>query len=67
MSTVKNKIDKVLFDDLKDECSKFIKLVNQLNVENLTEDQEEEILGEMFASLTHLNVYSGLLKRQIEL
>lgn len=66
MSTVKNKKDKVLFDDLKDECVKFIKLMNQLDVENITEDQEEEILGEMFASLTHLNVHSGLLKEQIE-
>ncbi len=66
MSTIKNKIDKVLFDDLKDECGKFIKLVNQLDVETLTEDQEEEILGEMFDSLTHLNVHSGLLKKQIE-
>ncbi|KHE93897.1 MAG: hypothetical protein K8F52_16755 [Candidatus Scalindua rubra] len=55
-----------MLDDLKNECVKFIKLMNQLDVENLTEDQEEEIPGEMFASLTHLNVHSGLLKKQIE-
>ena len=66
MSTVKNKIDKVLFDDLKDECAKFIKLMNRFEAKNITENQEDEILGEMFASLTHLNVHSGLLKKQIE-
>lgn len=61
-----NKIDKALFDSLKCKFTKYTKLMNQLEVENLTNDQEDEILGEMFASSTHLNVHSGLLKKQIE-
>ena len=66
MVTVSSKIDMVLFDELKEECLRYIKLLSQLELEDLTEDQKDEILGEMTASLTHLNVHSGLLKKEIE-
>ena len=63
---VGSKVNKVLVDELKEECLAFVKLANQLEVETLTDDQSEAILGEIFASLTHLHVHSGLLKEEVD-
>ncbi len=57
---------KVLLTELKEECFEFIKLINQLDLENLTEVQIEEILGELTASVTHLNAHSKTVKEEIE-
>ena len=43
---IKNKLNdtlKVMLKELKEECFEFIKLTNQLDLENLTEVQIEEI------------------------
>lgn len=70
MSTiVTKKIDetlKVMLNELKDECMMYIKLINQLEFENLTEEQIEEILGELTASVTHLHTHSKVIKEEIE-
>ena len=66
---IKNKIDetlKAMIKELKDECLKCVKLVNQLELENLTEEQIDEILGELTASVTHLNTQSQSVKEEIE-
>ncbi len=66
MIVAKNKIDLVLFNELKDECLQYINLLSRFENDNLTDDQAEEILGEMMGFLTHLNAHSGLLKEEIE-
>lgn len=52
--------------ELRDECLSTIKLIHQLELEHLADEQIEELLGELTASVTHLNVHSGLVKEELE-
>ncbi len=66
---VSNKIEstlKVMLNELKDECLTCIKLINQLELDNLSEDQIDELSGELTASVTHLNTQSNNIKEEIE-
>lgn len=66
---IQNKLNdtlKIMLKELKEECFEFIKLTNQLDLENLTEVQIEEILGELTASVAHLNSHSQTVKEEIE-
>ena len=69
MSVIISKIDvtlKALLNELRDECLSNIKLINQLELEHLTEEQIEDILGELIASVTHLHVHSAIIKEEME-
>jgi len=69
MPNVINHIDKttmVLLTELKDECLRYIKLTDQIELEGLTEDQLANILGELTASTAHLNIHSETVKNIIE-
>ncbi|HDZ00234.1 MAG TPA: hypothetical protein ENH52_02045 [Nitrospirae bacterium] len=57
---------KVMLNELKEECLNYIKLSNQLELDNLSEEQIEELLGELTASVTHLNTQSDNIKEEIE-
>jgi len=57
---------KVMLTELKDECFRYIKLTDQIELDDLTENQLSNILGELTASVTHLNVHSESLKEIIE-
>jgi hypothetical protein len=57
---------KVMLNELKDECLICIKLINQLELDNLSEEQIEELLGELTASVTHLHTQSDNIKEEIE-
>ena len=66
---VSNKIEstlKVMLNELKDECLTCIKLINQLELDNLSEEQIDELSGELTASVTHLNTQSHNIKEEIE-
>ncbi len=68
-TSVSTKIEntlKVMLNELKDECLTYIKLTNQLELDNLSEEQIEELLGELTASVTHLNTQSDNIKEEIE-
>ncbi len=54
-----------LLRELKDECENYIKLMNQLDMENLTKEQIEEILGEIMASVVSLEVHSEHTKEEL--
>jgi len=56
----------VLLDELEEECLKVIKLTAALKIENLTDEQLEDMLGELSASITHLKVHSEQLDQVIE-
>lgn len=56
----------VLLDELEEECLKVIKLTEGLRIENLTDEQMEDMLGELSASITHLKVHSEELEQVIE-
>jgi hypothetical protein len=69
MPVVSSKINatlSTLLNELKEECLSTVKLINQLELETLSDEQIEEVLGELIASVTHLNVHSGVAKEELE-
>jgi hypothetical protein len=54
-----------LLHELKEECENYIKLMNQLDLENLTKEQIEEVLGEIMASVVSLEVHSEHAKEEL--
>jgi len=61
-----NKTLLVLLEELSEECLKVIKLIRGLKIENLTDEQIEDLLGELSGSVTHLKVHSEQLEQVIE-
>ncbi|MQL52939.1 hypothetical protein GFC01_11845 [Desulfofundulus thermobenzoicus] len=51
----------ILLDELEEELYNTIKLLSQLKIRGLTDEQREIILGDLSASITHIHVHtSGL-------
>lgn len=66
MSILSNKISPTLatlLSEFRDECLSTIKLIHQL--EHLTEEQVEDVLGELTASLTHLQTHSAIVTEEL--
>ena len=61
-----NSLLKTLLSELSEECLSTIKLINQLDIEDLTDEQLEDILGELIASVTHLQVQAAIVKDELE-
>jgi hypothetical protein len=57
---------KTLFDELKETCLATLKLINQLEIEHLTGDQLEEILGELSVSAMQLRMHADFVNEEIE-
>ena len=57
---------KTLTVELRDECLRSTKLIDQLESEDLSEDQREDILGELTVSVTHLMTQAKIVKEEIE-
>ncbi len=55
-----------LLNELRDECLSCIKLIHQLELEHLTDDQIDDVLGELAASVTHLQIHSAIVKEEME-
>ncbi len=55
-----------MHNELDDECQKCIKWTNQLELDNLTEEQIDEIFGELAVSVALLNTQSQIVKEKIE-
>lgn len=55
-----------LVDELGEECLKVIKLSGILKIENLPDEQIEDLLGELSASVTHLRIHSQQLEQALE-
>jgi len=69
MSVVSSKLSStmtILLDELREECLSTIRLIHQLELEHLTDEQIEEVLGELMVSLTHLHVQSAIVKEEID-
>ncbi|NJL60200.1 MAG: hypothetical protein HC887_11760 [Desulfobacteraceae bacterium] len=56
----------VIFDELEQECLTAIKYIEALKVKELSENQKEDILGELSASITHLRIQTEQLDKQFE-
>lgn len=57
---------RTLLDELRDACFDTVKLINQLEIEHLTEEQMEEILGELSVSAMHLQMHAAFMKEEID-
>ncbi|MBI3600655.1 MAG: hypothetical protein HY097_08445 [Nitrospinae bacterium] len=55
----------VLMEELKEECETFTKLANRLEREDLTEEQFEELMGEIMASVVSLKVHSEHVEEEL--
>lgn len=69
MAVVSNKLSptlKTLLNELRDECLSTIKLIHQLEIEHLTDEQIDGVLGELIASVTHLNTHSSIVKEELD-
>ncbi len=55
-----------LFDELAQECLIAVKFINALKGERLSEEQKEELLGELSAAITHLRIQTEYLDREFE-
>jgi hypothetical protein len=53
-------------NEYEEECLNAVKLIEGLKLEALTEYQQEDMLGELSASITHLKIHSEQLERLIE-
>jgi len=56
----------VLLSELEEECLKMIKLSAMLKMHTLTDEQAEDLIGELSASVTHLKVHSEQLEHVLE-
>jgi hypothetical protein len=61
-----NKTLLVLLSELEDECLNAIKLSAMLKMHTLTDEQLEDLIGELSASVTHLKVHSEQLEHVLE-
>jgi len=55
-----------LFEELEQECLIAVKYIQALKVKELTNEQKEDILGELSASITHLRIQTSELDREFE-
>lgn len=56
-----------MLNELRDECLSTIKIIHQLESEHLTDEQIDEVLGELTASVTHLSMHSTMVKEELVL
>lgn len=69
LSSTKEDIDrtlKSLIVELEEECLHVVSLIEALKVKGLTEDQREDILGELSAALSHLKIHSNEVEQVID-
>ena len=69
MSVISGKVSPtvtVLLNELRDECLSSNKLIHQLELGHLTDEQIDDVLGELMASVTHLQVHSAMVKEELD-
>ena len=57
---------KLILEELKEQCLKTAELINHYNIENKTQDEVDEMSGELSASLAILTVRSGLIESYLD-
>ncbi len=65
MTAVASRKLSVLLDELEEELQNTLKLLTQLKMEGLTQDQVESILGELSAAILHLHEHTRGLEELI--
>jgi hypothetical protein len=62
----KTKMLSDLLSEYEEECLNAVRLIEGLKLQTLTEEQTEDMLGELSASITHLRIHSEQLEKLIE-
>jgi len=65
MTVVASRKLSVLLDELEEELQNTLKLLTQLKMEGLTQDQAEGILGELSAAVLHLHEHTRGLEELV--
>ncbi len=69
MSITSNKLNPTvvtLLGELRDEYLSTVELISRLEAEDLTEDQIEDVLGDLTASIAHLQIHSAIIKAELD-
>ena len=69
MPTISSNISSTLstlLNELRNECLSTIKVIHQLELEHLTNEQIDEVLGDLTVSVTHLNMHSAMVKEELD-
>ncbi len=61
-----NRMMKVLFNELEQECLNTVKYIEALKVPRLSKNQKEDILGELSAAITHLKIQTEQFDKHFE-
>lgn len=64
--TTSSRYLKTLLDEFEQECLTAVKFIEALKVEQLTNDQQEDLYGELSASVTHLRLQTDQLEQTFE-
>lgn len=64
--TTSSRYLKTLLDEFEQECLTAVKFIEALKVEQLTNDQQEDLYGELSASVTHLRLQTDKLEQTFE-
>ncbi len=64
--TTSSRYLKTLLDEFEQECLTAVKFIEALKVEQLTNDQLEDLYGELSASVTHLRLQTDQLEQTFE-
>lgn len=57
---------KVILDELKEQCLKTAKLIQNFDPSNKSEDERDEMVGNLSANLAILTVNSGLIESYLD-
>lgn len=57
---------KVILEELKEQCLETAKSIESMDLENKTEDEKDEILGDLSAKVAVLNIKSGLVENYLD-
>lgn len=62
-------IDRIveLLAEYEEECLNAVRLIEGLKIKTLTENQTEDMLGELSASITHLRIHSEHMEKLLEM
>jgi hypothetical protein len=55
-----------LLNEYEEECLNAVKLIEGLKLRTLTEEQTEDLIGELSASITHLRIHSETMEETLE-
>jgi hypothetical protein len=57
---------KIILEELKEQCLKTAELISSYDIKNKTQDEADEMIGELSANVSILTVRSGLIESYLD-